>query len=468
MTLDALLHSQMDPARPSELQYDYERIYAEVLRRAHPPAEPIDAFFIGGGGYVFPRYVEETYPGSHVEVAEIDPVVTRAAFEAFRLPRDTSVRAFDMDARNRVAELVRARRSGEPVPAFDFVFGDAFHDLSVPWHLSTVEFCEDLAALMSDDGVYLLNLIDGYGYGRFLGAVIRTCRAVFPHVEVVAATPVLSERSTFVVVASKRPLDLTGIDDAIRERREFGGERLEADQIARLEALDGGMLLTDDHAPVENLLAEIATRRPRIDVPDVLARAIAAMEAGRRSEAQATLREALALAPTDPRLLNELGRVLAESGDTEGAREAFAGAVHWQPHVPRYRANLALALLDSGRPIEAATELEACLELDPQNAAAANTLARLRASAADERLRDGAEAVRWAEHLAELVGRDQPEVADTLALAYAAAGRFDEARGWVARASKLAETQGRPDLVDSIRAHAAAFAAGRAWIEPER
>src|SRR5262249_26756027 len=78
--LDHLVHALVDLSDPTDLLYNYENEYAEVLAALHAPGSRIDAFFAGGGGYVFPRYVEARYRGP-LTVAEIDPAVTRIARE---------------------------------------------------------------------------------------------------------------------------------------------------------------------------------------------------------------------------------------------------------------------------------------------------------------------------------------------------------------------------------------------------
>ena len=45
---------------------------------------------------------------------------------------------------------------------YDLIFGDAFNDFSVPWHLTTREFNEKIAKMMSPTGVYMINIIDVY------------------------------------------------------------------------------------------------------------------------------------------------------------------------------------------------------------------------------------------------------------------------------------------------------------------
>ena len=121
MKLDKLAHSYVNLADPLDMQYEYEAIYAEVMKRCQTGNKPLTAMMIGGGGYVFPRYLEITYPGSYIEVSELDPVVTQAAIEAFGLPKDSPIHSYPMDGRNRVADLIRQKRAG------DFCSGLRFH-----------------------------------------------------------------------------------------------------------------------------------------------------------------------------------------------------------------------------------------------------------------------------------------------------------------------------------------------------
>ena len=45
---------------------------------------------------------------------------------------------------------------------YDLIFGDAFNDFSVPWHLTTQQFNQKLATMLAPDGVYMINIIDAY------------------------------------------------------------------------------------------------------------------------------------------------------------------------------------------------------------------------------------------------------------------------------------------------------------------
>ncbi|MCP4643982.1 MAG: spermidine synthase [bacterium] len=258
MALDALIHGEIQLDKPLDLVGAYHRVYAAALDEIFPPGQPLHTFTVGGGGYVFPRYLEWTRPGGYAEVAEIDPAVTEAAHVAMALPRDTAIRIAHTDARNRVAELASAARADHELRRFDCVFGDSFSHFIVPPHLTTHEFVMDCADLLKDDGIYMLNAIDLAEAGRFVGAVVATCRSVFPHVYVFGPEAGGEIRTTYVVVSSKRPLDLAGTPLIPTYNSPIHERLLTPDEVDALVERAGGLVLTDDFAPVEQLLAPLA------------------------------------------------------------------------------------------------------------------------------------------------------------------------------------------------------------------
>jgi tetratricopeptide (TPR) repeat protein len=94
-----------------------------------------------------------------------------------------------------------------------------------------------------------------------------------------------------------------------------------------------------------------------------------------------------------------------------------------------------------------------------------NHLAWNLATAPDPALRDPDEALSLARRACELTGHGKPELLDTLAAAFAAAGRFDEAEKTAEKAEKLAEAAGSEALAREIRSHLEMFRKGRSYIE---
>ena len=130
----------------------------------------VNTFFIGGGGFIFPRWIESEFSDkSRIDVAELDPAVKLAVQKEMGLPPDgeTAVRTLIGDARNVIDDTLRhnenLQATGETPVRYDFVYGDAFNDFSVPWHLTTLEFNEKVKSLLnSESGVYLINVIDAW------------------------------------------------------------------------------------------------------------------------------------------------------------------------------------------------------------------------------------------------------------------------------------------------------------------
>ncbi len=121
--------------------------------------------------------------------------------------------------------------------------------------------------------------------------------------------------------------------------------------------------------------------------------------------------------------------------------------------------------------------LRAALTLAPEHLEARNNLAWLLATCPDERLRNGAEAVRLAEELQRLAARARRiarkddaaqqvskldvEYLDTLAAAYAEVNRFADASATVQRARALAADAGHADLAQKLDARAELYRAQR-------
>lgn len=258
LSLDRLIHSYNSIEDPTRLHYPYLRTYAVLTAYAAQRSTHLRALFVGGGGYTLPRYMEVTYPAAVLEVAEIDPGVTLTAGEMLGLSPSTRVVTYNADAR----EVVEAKQGSAP---YDLVFGDAFNDYQVPYHLTTREFAQKIRSLLKPDGLYLALVIDRMRGGRFMASVVRTLREVFPHVYVLAdvARTMAPRAQTYVVAASATPVDL----DRLRTIRGKGPDGDGVVGVMPADALEDWLrganpvVLTDDYAPADNLMAPIFLER---------------------------------------------------------------------------------------------------------------------------------------------------------------------------------------------------------------
>jgi Flp pilus assembly protein TadD/spermidine synthase len=245
------------------LQYSYEQIYAGVTHLTRGDRSSLSVLAIGGGGYVFPRYIEKVWPGSRVDVAEIDPRVTEAAVQAFGLDRNTAIKTFPMDARNYIDMLLREKQTGGQTPQYDITYEDAINDYSVPYQLTTREFNDKISQILTDDGIYMVNLIDAYRVGLFLGAIVRTLEQTFPNIYVIADEQTRkSAWGTFVIVASRQKINLENLTSQ-KQVANLNLWILNDSEIEALKKRGRWIVLTDDYAPVENLLAPVVRESTR-------------------------------------------------------------------------------------------------------------------------------------------------------------------------------------------------------------
>jgi len=251
--LDNLIHSYVDLKDPLHLQYGYERTYADLVTWKAKENGKFRALVIGGGGYTFPRYLEAKYPEAQIDVIEIDPHLTELAHRYLGLSRQTRIRSFNDDAR---WFLMNFPERG----VYDFIFGDAFNDLSIPYHLTTKEFSALLRSLLKPDGLLIANVIDDFHKGLFMPSYVRTLQEVFGRGKVALASDSPFEDmgiSTMIVAASPS-------DHPWKEAEEVNLGNcfvIAPEEVDEKLHNRWAMILTDDHAPVDNLTAPIFEQR---------------------------------------------------------------------------------------------------------------------------------------------------------------------------------------------------------------
>ncbi len=258
LVLDHLVHSYVSLDNPKFIGYGYERVYNEITEWHAAQRPRFATLSIGGGGYTFPKFVAAQYPFSEVDVLEIDPAVTTAAHDFLGLPRDGRIRTHNQDARIWYIE-------NRPINQFDLVYGDAFNDISVPYHLTTLEFDQMVKASMRSDGILMTNIIDNYHSGDFLRAYLKTLDKVFGNVYLFGVGRAWegSGPSTYVAVASPEPLDIASFErfEGLMTTRAKYSAILDAATLRQYLAQGRQIILTDDYAPVDNLVARLFVER---------------------------------------------------------------------------------------------------------------------------------------------------------------------------------------------------------------
>ncbi|MEH1012043.1 fused MFS/spermidine synthase [Micromonospora sp. CPCC 206060] len=245
LMLNSAQHSYVDLADPTHLEFAYTQWIGAVADVAAPAGRRLDALHLGGGGFTVPTYLSATRPGTANLVFEIDGGLVELGRRELGVREGPQLRAVVGDA--------RVLLDAEPARSRDLVVGDAFGHLVVPWHLATREMAAGIRRVLRPGGIYTQNVID-YPPGRFIRAELATVAAEFPHVALVAPPAGIAgtQGANFVIVASDSPLPL----DALRTRLDRLTEPVAVmSGQALTDFVGSARVLTDDYAPVDQLLA---------------------------------------------------------------------------------------------------------------------------------------------------------------------------------------------------------------------
>jgi tetratricopeptide (TPR) repeat protein len=180
-----------------------------------------------------------------------------------------------------------------------------------------------------------------------------------------------------------------------------------------------------------------------------LGRALAAK--GQLDEAMPHFEEAIAINPGFAEAHSDLGCALALAEQYSQAIPHLEKALALKPDLVEAHYYLGESLyLSQARTQEALAHWREALRLDPNFAQAMNGAAHVLAAGPEASARNGVEAVKLAERAVQLSGGRNPIYLDTLAAAYAEAGRFPDAIATARQALDLATQQHRTRLMEAL------------------
>lgn len=184
---------------------------------------------------------------------------------------------------------------------------------------------------------------------------------------------------------------------------------------------------------------------------------------GRFDEAIPEYEEALRLDPVSFKAHSKLAMALAIENRYDEALSHVERALEIRPDDVDSRRELAVLLTRSGDIEGAIVAYRRLLQDNPRDLDALNNIAWIRATHEQREHRDPAEAVRLAERARDLATEDNAILFDTLAAAYASAGRFDDAVKACERAQSLTGSNSPDGL--RFREHEARFRSGKALFD---
>ena len=246
LILDNNFHSAMDLNNPERIVYEYTKFFHLGLLFVD---EPNNVLFIGGGGFSAPKKFFADYPEMIVNVVEIDQEVVNVGSKFFAVPEDERLKISTNDGR------IFLRNTNEK---YNIIILDAYDKSYVPFHLMTREFNELVYEHLTEDGVFVSNIItsiEGNSADLFL-AEIKTMKSVFPNVYIY---PVVSDQQAIIqnviVVAHKQEDSVTKFELLARQDN-VSVELVQAieNEYKKNIDLESYKILDDNFAPVENYL----------------------------------------------------------------------------------------------------------------------------------------------------------------------------------------------------------------------
>lgn len=245
-----------------------------------------------------------------------------------------------------------------------------------------------------------------------------------------------------------------------------------AEQPENLLALERFALLKKEQNKLDEAVAQIDTMLQAQPKDAALRVAVAELllRLDQTAEARRLVEEAVQLRPKFAVAHHLLGALLRQAGDLAGAQRAWTAAVEADPTQSAARMELLRLAFQSKDYAGLERVARAALQsrLNAQDAEFfRNALAWVLATSPKAEQRQPEEAARLAEEVCRATQYTDFTRLDTLAAAYAAAGRFDEARQWQSEAVRLARAAGQAEAARKYAERLALYEAGQPYYEKE-
>ncbi len=210
------------------------------------PAQLHSVGIIGLAGGTIARQFSQVYGPVPIDGVELDPAIVDVARQYFAM-REPNLHVYEQDGR----AFIRQTRA-----SYDLIAIDAFQQPYIPFHLTTMEFFQEIRAHLSDTGVLALNTGHTLTDFHLVQAFVNTLSLVFPSVYVFLVPGTFNAE----IMATKHP---TNLDTFRRNLAALSPDSLlgqvaqEVLPQASVWRADGGVVFTDDRAPVEQLTNEL-------------------------------------------------------------------------------------------------------------------------------------------------------------------------------------------------------------------
>jgi len=231
---------------------DYNGPWEQVLVSPffYPPSEnfiSVDRIAILGlAAGTSAQQASIVFPDAKIDGYEIDPEIVKVGYDLF-----------DLDNKN-LTVFIKDARSGlnQSNFSYDIISVDAYKPPYIPWHLTTREFFLEIKNKLTEKGTLVINVARIFDDRRLVDSLYQTIRTEFPSVYIVdipnslnsmifaTKNPTLFENliQNYIILedsSTKIPLLMHSLEIAILNQQ---------------PAPNTGIVLTDDHAPTEQII----------------------------------------------------------------------------------------------------------------------------------------------------------------------------------------------------------------------
>jgi len=112
---------------------------------------PKQILVIGVGGGLVPHYFSHYFPNAKIDAVDIDKGVIQVSKKFFFLKETELIKTHEADGRLFIQNQIGKVK-------YDFILLDAFKSGSVPFHLKTLQFYEEINSILAPGGVVASNL----------------------------------------------------------------------------------------------------------------------------------------------------------------------------------------------------------------------------------------------------------------------------------------------------------------------
>jgi spermidine synthase len=227
--------------------WDYFMV-APLLVAGEEAHAPRDAMLIGLAGGTVARQLSAAYGPIPIDGVEIDPDIVAVGRDYFGLDELTNVSVEIADGRY---ALKTSERN------YDLIGIDAYRQPYIPFQLTSREFFQEVAGHLSPGGVAVVNAGRTTTDFRLVDALGATMRDVFPYVLAIDVarytnTILVGSQTSLSTEALHANLERYGANASVRQVAEWSLQE------GHMRAISpGGMVFTDDRAPVEMVIDEM-------------------------------------------------------------------------------------------------------------------------------------------------------------------------------------------------------------------